>query len=306
MAWRPWFVMICGGPETRHGPRGSGSFTRGRLGLGSSCLGFKRPCSSGLLLALVLMSIPVASGVVCNTCKDTITGCRGGTDCPLLKTPMANAASLDAGTSALAPDLTQLLPPELLCTFTKSVMETLSAVARAPKGGGPVDLSTGSLTSASDVVRAAINGFCTWEEAGLELAKRLGARRRTTAIIGGRISRSRALRQRWWGRITLTLLTTRPARAARFRFALVLCGLTRARAEAVAAVALGAAAVDAPAQPLLCLRLLRARVRTCDATVEDDFEVPANNPHGVPAEDPLGPTASSPPRLSPAQLDGGR
>ena len=30
--------------------------------------------------------IPVASGVVCNTCKDTITGCRGGTDCPLLKT----------------------------------------------------------------------------------------------------------------------------------------------------------------------------------------------------------------------------
>ena len=75
MAWRPWFMMICGGPETRHGPRGSGSFTHGRLGLGSSCLGFKRPCSSGLLLALVLLSIPVASGVVCNTCKDTITGC---------------------------------------------------------------------------------------------------------------------------------------------------------------------------------------------------------------------------------------
>ena len=65
---------------------------------------------------------------------------------------MANAASLDAGTSALAPNLTQLLPPELLCTFTKSVVETQSAVARAPKGGGPVDLSTGSLTSASDVV----------------------------------------------------------------------------------------------------------------------------------------------------------
>ena len=31
MAWRPWFMMICGGPETRHGPRGSGSFTHGRL-----------------------------------------------------------------------------------------------------------------------------------------------------------------------------------------------------------------------------------------------------------------------------------
>ena len=104
MAWRPWFMMICGGPETRHGPRGSGSFTHGRLGLGSSCLGFKRPCSSGLLLALVLLSIPVASGVVCNTCKDTITGCKGGTDCPLLKTPMENAASLVAGTASSAPD----------------------------------------------------------------------------------------------------------------------------------------------------------------------------------------------------------
>ena len=175
MAWRPWFLMICGGPESRHGSRGSGSFAHGRVGLGSSCLGSKRPCSSGLLLALVLMSIPVASGVVCSTCKDTITGCKGGVDCPLLKTPMANAASLDAGTSASAPDLTQLLPPELLCTFTKNVMETLSAVARAPKGGGSVDLSTSSITSATEVVRAAINGFCTWEEAGLELATRLEA-----------------------------------------------------------------------------------------------------------------------------------
>ena len=146
MAWRPWFMMICGGPETRHGPRGSGSFTHGRLGLGSSCLGFKRPCSSGLLLAMVLLSIPMASGVVCNSCKDTITGCKGGTDCPLLKTPMENAASLVAGTASSAPDLTQLLPPELLCTFTKSVMETLCAVARAPKGGGSVDLSATSIS----------------------------------------------------------------------------------------------------------------------------------------------------------------
>ena len=36
MAWRPWFLMICGGPESRHGSRGSGSFAHGRVGLGSS------------------------------------------------------------------------------------------------------------------------------------------------------------------------------------------------------------------------------------------------------------------------------
>ena len=175
MAWRPWFMMICGGPEARHGSRGSCSFAHGRVGLGSSCLGSKLPCSPGLLLALVLMSIPGASGVVCSSCKDTIAGCKGGSDCPLLKTPMANAASLFSGSTSSAPDLKQLLPPELLCTFTKSVMETLCAVARAPKGGGSVDLSVTSMSSSTEVVKAAINGFCTWEEAGLELAGRLEA-----------------------------------------------------------------------------------------------------------------------------------
>ena len=54
-------------------------------------------------------------------------------------------------------------------------METLCAVARAPKGGGSVDLSSSSISSATGVVKAAINGFCTWEEAGLELAGRLEA-----------------------------------------------------------------------------------------------------------------------------------
>ena len=36
-----------------------------------------------------------------------------------------------------------------------------------------------------------------------------------------------------------------------------------------------------------------------DATVEDEFEVPADNPQGVPAEEPLASPTSSPPRLSP-------
>ena len=36
-----------------------------------------------------------------------------------------------------------------------------------------------------------------------------------------------------------------------------------------------------------------------DATVEDEFDVPAGNPHGVPTEEPLASPASSPPRLSP-------
>ena len=167
--------MICGGAGTRLGSRRSGSFTHGRVGLGPAQPSTKFPSSSALLLGLILMFIPGVSGVVCSTCQDTIHGCGGGADCPLLKTPMENAASLVSGATTSAPDLTKLLPPELLCTFTKTVMETLCAVARAPKGGGSVDLSSSSISSATGVVKAAINGFCTWEEAGLELAGRLEA-----------------------------------------------------------------------------------------------------------------------------------
>ena len=124
--------------------------TRDRVGLRPSSTATKRPSSSALLLGWLLLSLPPVSSVVCPSCKDTIPGCKGGADCPLLKTPLENAATLASGSTSKAPDLTQLLPPDLLCTFTKSVMETLSAVARAPKGGGSVDISPTSISSATD------------------------------------------------------------------------------------------------------------------------------------------------------------
>ena len=132
---------------SRLGSRRSVSVTHERMGLGSSFKAPKRPSSSALLLGWLLLFIPPASSVVCPSCKDTIPGCKGGADCPLLKTPMENAASLAGTSTSKSPDLTQLLPPELLCTFTKSVMETLCAVARAPKGGGSVDISPTSISS---------------------------------------------------------------------------------------------------------------------------------------------------------------
>ena len=100
-------------------------------------------------------------------------GCAGGADCPLLKAPQDNAVLLQSMASSSAPDVTKLLPPEMLCTFTKTVMETLSAVAKSPKGGGSIDITTAAISTATGVVKSAINGFCTWEEAGLELAGRL-------------------------------------------------------------------------------------------------------------------------------------
>ena len=107
----------------------------------------KVPRSAALWLAVGLLFLPSAQAVVCGTCKDTIPGCTGGADCPLLKVPADNAALLTGSSSSKAPDVTQLLPAELLCTFTKSVMETLCAVARAPKGGGSIDLSSASIST---------------------------------------------------------------------------------------------------------------------------------------------------------------
>ena len=113
---------------------------------------------AGLRLVVALMlsvASPCLGGVTCETCKDTIGGCSGGANCPLLKAPMDNAEALSSSSSTVALDVSKLLPPELLCTFTKTVMETLSAVAKAPKGGGSVDLSSSALTTGSSVVRAA-------------------------------------------------------------------------------------------------------------------------------------------------------
>ena len=131
---------------------------------------------------MLLVASPCLEAVTCDTCKDTIGGCTGGASCPLLKDPTDNAAALASSSSTATLDVTKLLPPELLCTFTKTVMETLSAVARAPKGGGSVDLGSSSISAASGVVKAAINGFCTWEEAGLELAGRLEAASDASAV----------------------------------------------------------------------------------------------------------------------------
>jgi hypothetical protein len=116
-----------------------------------------------------------AGGVTCPSCADTITGCKGGADCPLRKTPQENAAALQDASGTLVPSMVDLLPPSLLCTFTRPVLETLAAVARAPRGGGKVDLSRAAMAASTTVVKAAMSGACGWDDAGLELAARLEA-----------------------------------------------------------------------------------------------------------------------------------
>ena len=106
---------------------------------------------------------------------DTISGCLGGEDCPLVKAPSANYQLLTAASGSKAPDVTQCLTPDLLCTFSPPVMQLMTALSRAPRGGGVVDLSSAAIPDPSGVVKAGISGLCSWDDVGLELAGRVGA-----------------------------------------------------------------------------------------------------------------------------------
>ena len=141
--------MVCVGAE----PWSAGAMGRSRPARSTGRGHFSPNSWLRLVVALMLsVASPCIEGVACETCKDTIGGCSGGANCPLLKAPQDNAAALASSSSTVALDVSKLLPPELLCTFTKTVMETLAAVAKAPKGGGSVDLSSSTLSTASSVV----------------------------------------------------------------------------------------------------------------------------------------------------------
>jgi hypothetical protein len=143
---------------------------RGRVSLGLA------PHAAGALVWLTFaILLSSAEAVKCDLCKDTISGCNGGATCPLATGPVANAAAMASSSTAEVPDFKHLLPPEMLCTFTRPILLTLNAVSKAPKAGGPVDLSSGAMAEATGVVKAAIDGMCTWEDSALELATRLAA-----------------------------------------------------------------------------------------------------------------------------------
>ena len=135
-----------------------------------------RISSRALFWALLGLLCSNVGGTVCPYCKDSIPGCTGGADktkCPLVAGPIANAAVIATHSIATSVHVTKLLPPELLTTFTRTVMDTLVAVNAAPVGGATPDFTDAAYSQSTAVVRAAIHGHCTWEDASLELAQRL-------------------------------------------------------------------------------------------------------------------------------------
>lgn len=113
----------------------------GRGGLSAP---FHRPDTNLLrvwLSFLCLFSMVDGGGAVtCTTCFDQISG-SGGSDCPLLKSIAANTAAI-AATGAAVLTISQLLPFSYVRHLSSNVLRSLQAIARAPTGAAPVDLST--------------------------------------------------------------------------------------------------------------------------------------------------------------------
>ena len=65
----------------------------------------------------------------------------GGVDCPLLKSTAANTAAIAASGAAVL-TVSQLLPFSYVRHLSSDVLRSLQAIARAPTGAAPVDLST--------------------------------------------------------------------------------------------------------------------------------------------------------------------
>ena len=119
-------------------------------------------------IAVVLSMIPIVNAV-CVHCSDNIDGCRGGTECPLITGTAANAAII-AGASTGLVVLTHLLPLKFLRAFPRSVLDTLSAIASAPKAGQPFEFASKSISA---IFTAVVNGHCTAREALVELQKKM-------------------------------------------------------------------------------------------------------------------------------------
>ena len=129
------------------------------------------PTTHGIfsLLLLFIYVFPCAVAVTCNQCKDTIPGCTGGADCPLLKTVAANRAAI-VGAVGAAISLVALVPERLLAFFTRPSLETLSSlVARVGRGAAPYNF-TGK--DPHDIVAAVFEGATSFVEAAPELLKR--------------------------------------------------------------------------------------------------------------------------------------
>ena len=85
-------LMVCAGAV----PWAAASLGQSRPARSIGHAKITRKAGLSRVVALVLLvASPCLEAVVCETCKDTIGGCNGGANCPLLKAPSENAAAIN-------------------------------------------------------------------------------------------------------------------------------------------------------------------------------------------------------------------
>ena len=82
---------------------------------------------------LIAGGLPSVNGV-CTHCKDTIVGCTGGDNCPLVKDLAANVAGFQAGTLTSVPNLLHLMPARLRASFPRAVLVRFAHTAQCCLG----------------------------------------------------------------------------------------------------------------------------------------------------------------------------
>ena len=125
-----------------------------------------------LVLGGVLTSL-VHTEAVCVHCKDTIAGCAGGANCPLVMDLSENVAIFTTNRMDARPKVSLLMVQEMAQTFTRVITDAVVGLANAPAPGTEVDLTAGAYNTPSAIVRAASCGHCSLREAGQELQRRI-------------------------------------------------------------------------------------------------------------------------------------
>ena len=136
-----------------------------------------RGVSPGALVLFVFLAsvCDVGEAVGCIHCGGAAQGCEGSDKCPFDTTVRANVEAFGKRSLTSTPNLVPLLPPEMIGHFGKYVVETIISIVCSPEAGTSIDLSDEAYKTSASVVRAAVCGHCSLEDAGLELITRLEA-----------------------------------------------------------------------------------------------------------------------------------
>ena len=131
--------------------------------------------SSNRVTAILLLILRGAEAVTCTHCKDTISGCTGGDDCPLIKDLAGNALIFANKVLDKTPKLFHMITTELATHFSRPVCEAIVGLACAPAQGHEVDFSSATYSTCHAVVQSALYGHCSVTEASAVLSSRLEA-----------------------------------------------------------------------------------------------------------------------------------